>query len=150
MTPSEQLDRRFEELRPWLAKATRPQKGWLKAIREGLGLTTGQMANRMGFTQSRVSKMEAAEAHGEITLKTLQKAADALGCQVVYVVIPREPLTQTLEQRAREVALQQLEAIGQTMRLEAQEVEDPQYRQKLLQQTAEKLLARPSKLWNAM
>jgi predicted DNA-binding mobile mystery protein A len=149
MTPAEQLDRRFEELRPWLSKATRPPQGWLKAIREGLGLTTRQMAGRMGFSQSRVSKMEAAEAHGEITLKSLEKAASTLGCQVVYVIVPREPLTQTLKQQARKVALQQLEAVSQTMRLEAQELEGSQYRKKLLQQTTEKLLARPSKLWNA-
>lgn len=148
MTPAEQLDRRFDDLRPWLALTTRPPRGWLKAIREGLGMTTRQMAKRMHFTQSRVSKMEAAEAHGQITLNSLERAAEALGCQVIYVVIPKRPLTETLEQQARLVAEQQLRAVEQTMRLEGQEVRNPKYRSRLLQQTIENLLKRPSKLWD--
>ncbi len=118
ITPAEQLDRRFDELRPWASLATRPPYGWLKAIRQGLGMTTRQMAKRMQFTQSRVSKMEAAETHGEITLKSLEKAADALGCRVIYVVMPKQPLTETLEQRAHFMASRQLSAVEQTMRLE--------------------------------
>lgn len=147
-TPADQLDRRFNDLEPLASLATRPPRGWLKAIREGLGMTTAQMAKRMKFTQSRVSKMEAAEAHGEITLKSLEKAADALGCKVVYVVMPKQPLTETLEQRAHFVAARQLAAVEQTMRLEDQAVHDQKYRQDLLHGITEKLLKRPSKLWD--
>jgi predicted DNA-binding mobile mystery protein A len=147
-TPAEQLDRRFQQLRPWASLATRPPHGWLKAIRQGLGMTTGQMAKRMKFTQSRVSKMEAAEAHGEITLKSLEKAADALGCNVIYVVMPKQALTETLEQRANFVAVRELAAVEQTMRLEDQTVHDKKYRKDLLREITEKLLRRPSKLWD--
>ena len=148
MTPAEQLDRRFEDLRPWLLLTARPPQGWLKAIREGLGITTRQMAKRMEFTQSRVSKMEAAEAHGEITLRSLEKAAHALGCRVVYVVVPDRPLTETLEKRANVVAERQLAAVEQTMRLESQDVRDKKYRTQALRETVTKLLQRPSKLWD--
>jgi predicted DNA-binding mobile mystery protein A len=148
ITPAEQLDRRFKELSLWADLATRPPHGWLKAIRESLGMTTRQMAKRMHFTQSRVSKMEAAEAHGEITLKSLEKAADALGCRVVYVVMPKQPLSEMLEQRANVVAARQLTAVEQTMRLEDQAVHGQQYRSNVLREITEKLLRRPSKLWD--
>ena len=148
MTPAEQLDRRFDELRPWLPLAVRPTHGWLKAIREGLGMTTRQRAARMGFTQSRVSKMESAEAHGEITLKSLDRAAKALDCRVVYVIVPNRPLTETLQARALNLAERQLASVDQTMHLEAQDIRDSGYRQETLRQTVEKLLKRPSKLWN--
>lgn len=148
ITPSQQLDRRFDNLRPLLARAERPAQGWLKAIREALGMTTRQMARRMQFTQSRVSKMERAETHGQITLHSLQRAAEALGCEVVYVVIPKRPLTETLEHQARLVAEKQIQTVEQTMRLEAQEVRNPKQRPALLQQATNRLLRRPARLWD--
>jgi predicted DNA-binding mobile mystery protein A len=148
ITPAEQLDRRFSELRPWVPLTSRPSHGWLKAIRQGLGMTTGQMARRMKFTQSRVSKMEAAEAHGEITLKTLEKAAEALGCRVIYVLMPDRPLTETLEKRADFMAARELAAVEQTMRLEDQTVHDKKYRKDMLRHISERLLKRPSRLWD--
>jgi predicted DNA-binding mobile mystery protein A len=111
-------------------------------------MTTRQMAKRMDFTQSRVSKMERAEAHGQITLNSLDRAAEALGCQVVYLVLPKRPLTETLEQQAHSVAEKQIRAVEHTMRLEAQEVHNRKVHNDLVQQAAEKLLKRPSRLWD--
>src|ERR1700680_4942624 len=98
ITPTEKLDRSFADLKPWAPLTQRPPHGWLKAIRQSLGMTTGQMAKRIHVAQTRVSEMEAAEAHGNITLKTLDRAAEALGCRVIYVVIPNRPLTDTLKE----------------------------------------------------
>jgi predicted DNA-binding mobile mystery protein A len=148
VTPTEQLDRRFSDLKPWVPLAQRPPHGWLKAIRQSLGMTTGQMAKRINVAQTRVSEMEAAEAHGNITLKTLDRAAEALGCRVIYVVIPNRPLTETLKERAYIVAEKQLAAVEQTMRLEDQEVNDGNHRKETIRQLVEKLLRRPSKIWD--
>jgi predicted DNA-binding mobile mystery protein A len=148
VTPTEQLDRRFSDLKPWVSLAQRPPHGWLKAIRQSLGMTTGQMAKRINVAQTRVSEMEAAEAHGNITLKTLDRAAEALGCRVIYVVIPNRPLTETLKERAYIVAEKQLAAVEQTMRLEDQEVNDGNHRKETIRQLVEKLLRRPSKIWD--
>jgi predicted DNA-binding mobile mystery protein A len=111
-------------------------------------MTTGQMAKRINVAQTRVSEMEAAEAHGNITLKTLDRAAEALGCRVIYVVIPNRPLTETLKERAYIVAEKQLAAVEQTMRLEDQEVNDGNHRKETIRQLVEKLLRRPSKIWD--
>jgi DNA-binding transcriptional regulator YiaG len=47
------LDKRFAALRP-LAKSARPPKGWLRAIRDALGMTTAQFASRLGVSQLRI------------------------------------------------------------------------------------------------
>ena len=102
ITPAEQLDRRFEELGPWIPLTTRPSHGWVKAIRQALGMTTSQLAKRLKVAQTRVSELEAAEVHRNITLKTLDRAAEALGCRVVYILVPARPLSETLHDRAHQ------------------------------------------------
>ena len=76
------LDKRFASLRP-LAKNARPPKGWLRAIRDALGMTTAQLARRLGVSQPRIIELEQSEISGGVTLNTLQRAAEALGCRLV-------------------------------------------------------------------
>ena len=78
----------------------RPKVGWLRAIRNGLGMTTRQLAARVGVTQAAVMDAESAEARNDITLATLQRYATALGCVVVYVLRPRRPLLEAVEAQA--------------------------------------------------
>ena len=144
---SEQLDKRLNELR-LLTKATRPSRGWIRAVREALGMTTAQLAKRMDVRQPRIVELEKAEASGNITMRSLERAAEALGCQVVYALIPREPLTTTLEERALQVAERQLSSVEQTMRLEAQGVDDQAQRKRTLERLADDLLRRPARLWD--
>jgi len=56
----------------------RPPKGWVKAIREALGMSTEQLATRTGVTKPRVYEIEKAEVSGSITLNSLKRAAHAL------------------------------------------------------------------------
>lgn len=148
IVPAEQLDRRFDELKPWISRAARPPQGWVKAIRKALGMTTGQLAKRLNVAQTRISELEAAEANRNITLKTLDRAAEALGCQVVYVLVPARPLSETLQERAHRAAERQLSAIEQTMRLEDQTVSSSKFRKRTVEEIAGKLLRRPSRLWD--
>lgn len=148
--PAEQLDRRFEKLKPWLSLTPRPAQGWLKAIRQALGMTTGQMGKRLRVAQTRVSRIEAAEVDGSITLKTLERASEALGCKVIYVLVPNRPLTETLRERADELAKKQLASVEQTMLLEDQSVTDKTYRKDALDRLSAALLRRPSKLWDRL
>jgi predicted DNA-binding mobile mystery protein A len=144
---SEQLDRRFIELQP-LSKAARPTRGWIRAIRETLGMTTGQLARRMGVQQPRVIELEKGEASGKITMQSLERAAEAMGCQLVYALVPRKPLTQTINERALQLADRQLASVEQTMRLEAQGVNDKAAREETHQRLAKVLLRQPARLWD--
>ncbi|MGZ6015062.1 MAG: mobile mystery protein A, partial [Phenylobacterium sp.] len=98
-TATEQLDRRFAELTPITALA-RPPRGWIRAIRDALGMTTGQLAGRIGVAQTRVSEMERSEIAGKLTLQSLERAAEAMGCRVVYALVPVRPLSQVIRERA--------------------------------------------------
>ena len=148
VTPHEQLDKRFAELRPWVRRTARPPRGWVRAIRQALGMTTGQMAKRMAVSQPRINELEAAEQHGNITLTSLERAAEALGCRVVYLLIPERPLGETLKARATFVAARRLASVEQTMRLEGQEVSGKKRRQAALDDQVKTLLARPARLWD--
>jgi predicted DNA-binding mobile mystery protein A len=115
------LDTQLKPLRD-MEPLIRPGRGWIKAIREAIGMTTGQFARRLGVSQPRVAALEKAEADGVVTLKSLRQAAQALDCDFVYALVPRKPLEQVVKDRARDVAERQLARTDQTMRLENQAV----------------------------
>jgi predicted DNA-binding mobile mystery protein A len=81
-------------------------------------------------------------------MQSLERAAEALGCRVVYALVPLKPLTTTLEQRAQQMAERQLSSVEQTMRLEAQSVDDEEQRKRTRQRLADELLQRPARLWD--
>jgi predicted DNA-binding mobile mystery protein A len=141
------LDRRFAVLRE-LGNTQRPSKGWLRAIRDALGMTTAQLARRMNVSQPRIVALEKSEANGSITLQTLQRAAEALGCRVVYALIPENPLAEVVRERAEIIAARQSSAVEHTMRLEDQAVHDKNAARALREQMVEELLRRPARLWD--
>lgn len=117
-----QLDKRLSTV--FNADAlTRPPRGWVKAIREALGMTTAQLAKRLGVSQPRVVGIEQAEVKGAITLDSLERAAHALDCQLVYALVPRKPLDALIEERATRLAATRLDFTRHTMALEAQAVD---------------------------
>lgn len=115
-----QIDRRFAAAGPLRTNLAQPAKGWIRAIREALGMTTQQLARRLGITQPSAIRLEASEIKGAIQLSTLRRAAEAMNCTLVYAFVPNQPLEDIVQQRARQVAREQLKPIEQTMRLENQ------------------------------
>ena len=149
VTAYEQLDKRFAKLKPLTNEAARPSRGWIRAIREALGMTTGQLAKRLGVHQPRVIELERGEATGNITVRSLERAAEALGCRLVYAFVPKEPLADTIRKRGiASSPTSQLASVEHTMRLEAQGVNDKALRQESHLRLVEKLLRRPARLWD--
>jgi predicted DNA-binding mobile mystery protein A len=148
VTAYEQLDKRFARLKSLSGEAVRPSRGWIRAIREALGMTTGQLAKRLGVHQPRVVELERGEATGNITVKSLDRAAKALGCRLVYALVPEEPLADTISKRASILADRQLAYVQQTMRLEAQEVTDKNQQKDAHEKLVGNLLRRPARLWD--
>jgi predicted DNA-binding mobile mystery protein A len=124
-----------------------PPRGWLKAIRESLGLTERQQADRLGIAGSTLHKSELAEAEERITLGQLRKLAAGLDCELVYALAPRKPLTQVVEDQARSIALQEVSGVAHTMSLEDQRPATERLRKQVEQRTAELLRGRWSDLW---
>ena len=142
----QQLDKRLNSLRDSEALA-RPPRGWIRAIREALGMTTAQLGERLGVSQPTALGYEKAEASKRITLQSLERAAHALDCRLVYALVPRTSLEEQVEERARRLAKAQLGAISHSMALEDQRV-DKADEQRHLERLVEELLKRPgSKLW---
>ena len=112
-------------LKPFLIlkDSPRPKKGWIRAIREATGITLREMAKRLGKVPSLALYLENSEADYRITLKNLREAADALDCQLVYALVPKEGSIQDLsEKRARAKATESVRAVEHTMALEDQAV----------------------------
>lgn len=98
----------------------RPPTGWIKAIRDGLGMSATHLAVQLGVTISTVTRLETSEADDTISLATLRRAAEALGCELHYALVPKQSLADTLENRALTLARQQMASVSHTMALEAQ------------------------------
>jgi len=140
------LDKKLSPLRDSKA-LLRPPKGWVKALRDALGMTAEQLARRIGVTKPRVYEIECAELNGSITLDSLERAAQAMDCQLVYALIPRQPLQSTVEQRALLEAKKRMRAAAHTMILEDQAVEEPELRQQVDALAKELLSQKGSRLW---
>ncbi|MBI3441865.1 MAG: mobile mystery protein A [Proteobacteria bacterium] len=115
------LDRRLSKLKPTDEYAC-PRRGWIHAIREALGMTSAQLAKRLDMSQPGVIQMELAEQRGAITLDTLERAAQALDCTLVYALVPNSSLEDMLTRQAKKVAKERLATVSHTMNLEDQGV----------------------------
>jgi len=115
-----QLDRRLEPYRA-TRKVSRPAKGWIRAIRQALGVSSGELARRLGTSRQLPLQLEKAEAEDRITLKSLRAMADALDCELVYALVPRAGTLRALvEDRARDEAKQRVLGVEHSMALENQ------------------------------
>jgi predicted DNA-binding mobile mystery protein A len=115
------LDERFKAMEPSVREPN-PVRGWIKAIREALGMTTEQLARRLGVKQPSVVALEQSEAKGTIELASLRRVAEALDCTLVYALVPNKLLEQTVRERARLFARRRFGPIAHSMTLEDQKV----------------------------
>jgi len=142
------LDTRLSRLRS-APRQTKPAVGWIRAIRESLGMSSAQLAARMGVSQPRVTALEHGEAAESVTIKTLQRAAEALNCTLVYALVPNESLEQIVRHQARAVAAEHVAAAEHTMALEGQQVSDAEARKEQIAEATAFLMMKGSRaLWN--
>jgi predicted DNA-binding mobile mystery protein A len=117
-----ELDRRFAaaEVAPF---RSRPQSGWIRAVRSGLGMSQDALARRLGITSASLAKLERNERNETISVGKLAEVARAMDCQLVYALVPNESLERTVLQQAERVAATTLAYVATTMGLEDQAVE---------------------------
>jgi predicted DNA-binding mobile mystery protein A len=150
MTPEQRATARRsldKRLKPLTDAAPRPPSGWIKAIREAIGMTGTQFAKRLRISPPSAVRLEKNEARGAITLASLERAANALDCTLVYALVPRTSLESMTVERAEAVARQRLRATAHNMALENQSV-DPDDEAEQLKRLVRKLLEQRSpELW---
>lgn len=125
-----------------------PAKGWVRAIRDGLGMSRRQLAERLGLLTSRIQILEQDETTGAVTIKTLRRTAEAMDCVFVYAIVPRTSLDDTLQKQAKYKAKQHLQNISHSMSLEEQTLEN-KANQSMLDQLAEQMIKKSKhQLWD--
>lgn len=118
----ERLDSKLASIKP-IERFAMPPKGWVRAIRDAIGMTGAQLARRLGMTAQGIVSLERSEASGKIQLNTLRRAAEAMDCILVYALVPKTSLTQMVDHRARDIALRALRRVSHSMALEDQQVD---------------------------
>lgn len=121
--------------------------GWLKLIREALGRTQRQQAQRLGISAPTLHKSEKSEVDDRISLGQLRKLADGLDCDLVYALVPRKPLIDMVHDRARAIATQEVHHVAHSMALEDQRPSDEFLRKRVDRRTEDLLRGRWSELW---
>jgi predicted DNA-binding mobile mystery protein A len=102
-------------------QVVRPHRGWLRAVRQALGLSRPQVAKAMGVKPQSIMDFEETEAHDRITLRNLRRLADAMDCELVYAIVPKSGTIRELaERRLRNEATERVRAVEHTMALENQ------------------------------
>lgn len=114
-----QLDKQLTALASF-AQTSRPRSGWIRELRNALGMTAGQLARRVGVSQPTVAKLERSETAETISIKSLRKIAEAMDCTLVYAFIPNESLDSILARQAERQAAKQIQRVEHSMQLEAQ------------------------------
>jgi predicted DNA-binding mobile mystery protein A len=143
----QQLDETVKPFRKLLDIAP-PVGGWTRAIREALGMTNVQLAKRLGKAPQTIEDMQQSEAAGTIKIETLRELAEAMGCRLVYAVVPVKPLDALRKERATEIVRKALARTSHSMKLEAQDVDSKAEQRALARQIEKLLLGNPKRLWD--
>ncbi len=83
------------EMRPYRRAAMEPHptEGLLSLVRQVLRIPVLEIAGKVGVERSVLYGLETSERRRTITLKSLNRVAKAMGCRVVYGVVPEGGLT---------------------------------------------------------
>lgn len=128
-----------EQLAPLKAlNLARPQSGWIRTIRTALRMTQAELAAILQINQKSLHALEISEAQKKIRLESLEKVADALGCDLVYALVPRDTLHNHYRNRARHIIESQLADVENTMALENQAMK---FRKEYVEKQIDELIA---------
>lgn len=124
-----------------------PRDGWIRTIRQSLGMTMRQLGARLAISPQGVRDIEMRERNETITVAKLRQAADALNCDLRLVLIPRTSLETTMRKQAATKAREERNRLVHTMHLEDQDagVEDALDESKA---AARWLTGRIARLWD--
>ncbi len=146
-TARKALDSKIASLPP-LQKMQRPHKGWIKAVKEALGMSSKQLAARLGVSPPRITALEKSEVDETVTLASLRRAAEALDCALVYSFVPKGSFEEVLQARARRIAADIIGKVDHTMRLEAQNLQSDTLNEEIENLAAQILREQHKIIWD--
>jgi predicted DNA-binding mobile mystery protein A len=143
-----QLDRKLPALREAAARlrSSKPAGGWIRALRRALGMSTGALGRRLKLAQQSIVQLEENEKTETITLASLRRVAAALDSELVYAIVPRKNLRESITTRARELAAARVAPVAHSMKLESQGLTENELQERI-EELARELERRPFELW---
>lgn len=103
-----------------------PRSGWIRAARKALGMSGAALSRRLGGSRSMAANLERYEKDEALSLSRLSEVAEAMGCRLVYAIVP--PPGETIETLVRAQANERAKAVLASaeghMALEAQSLTD--------------------------
>jgi predicted DNA-binding mobile mystery protein A len=94
-----ELDEAMLPFRMVVKRKGKSKMGWLKSVRQATGMPEEELARRLGVCRREIRRLEVPEVNSRIMLGTLRRAAEGLGCELVYALVPKQG---TLEDLAAE------------------------------------------------
>jgi predicted DNA-binding mobile mystery protein A len=126
-----------------------PPEGWLRTVRNALGMSGAGLARKLGVTRARVTQAEHAELAGGVTLKSMQAMAEAMGCRFVYAIIPASGRVEDIiTTQARKKAVALVGTASKHMALEDQALPDDKIAQEVERLTREIAQEMPPGFWS--
>ena len=130
-----------------LTKFSRPKEGWIRTVRKAMGMSGPQLGRRLGLKKAQVSQMERMETEDRISLKQLRRVAETLECDLVYALIPRQPIEEIVMERAKLKATALVSKADIQMALEAQQLNKTVLIEEVKHETKRLLETMPRDLW---
>jgi predicted DNA-binding mobile mystery protein A len=144
----QQLNEKIDQL-TGLQHVIVPPIGWIKAIRNGIGMSMEQLGKKLSITKQGVMDIEKREKEGAITIKSMQEIAKAMDMKLVYGFVPNAgSLEQMIETRAIEMAKKIVERTSNTMKLEDQANSKERIEKAIKERASEIINNTPKILWD--
>ena len=124
-----------------------PPEGWLRTVRNALGMTGLQLAQRLSVSKAQVSKAEKGELAGSVKLETIRKMAGAMNCRFIYAVVPEKEIGQVIKEQAIKKAKERVNAASIHMALEDQTLSKEALEEEVERIASEIMEKMPSDLW---
>jgi predicted DNA-binding mobile mystery protein A len=131
-----------------LSGSSVPPEGWLRTVRKALGMSGAQLGKRMGLTRARIAQAEHVELTGGATLKSMQAAAEAMGCRFVYAIVPDKRIEDVIAAQARKKAAALVGTASTHMALESQNLPKDQIASEVARVEGELAREMPPDFWS--
>ncbi len=88
-------------------------------LRSALGMTQKQLAARIKCQQGDIAKLES-EHKADVQISTLKKAAAALNCDLILMMVPKSNIAEYIEAKSEQMARKLIAASSANMAMEIQ------------------------------
>ncbi len=144
-----QMDARLKQVKPSVPLSLGLTGRWISSIRNLLGMSMRQLGERLSISPQSLSQFEKSEYNGSISLKNMDKIAQAMNMTFYYGFYPNDGSVQKIiKKQAKTLAEEIVLRSSQTMKLEGQENSEDRIAQAIKERTEEIIRQMPRNLWD--